>query len=110
MTEAKGPLSWGRETLAIPGPSIIPERVLAAMHRASPNIYEGALIDTVDTLFPDLKAVARTDGHVAIYIANGHGAWEAALAQCGQSGRDRAGSLDGPLRGGLGRHRHWRWV
>ena len=65
--------------LAIPGPSIIPERVLLAMHRASPNIYEGALIDTVDTLYPDLKAVARTDGHVAIYIANGHGAWEAAL-------------------------------
>ncbi len=49
------------------------------MHRTSPNIYEGALIDTVDTLFPDLKAVARTNGHVAIYIANGHGAWEAAL-------------------------------
>jgi alanine-glyoxylate transaminase/serine-glyoxylate transaminase/serine-pyruvate transaminase len=29
---------------------------------------------------PDLKAIARTEHHVAMYIANGHGAWEAALA------------------------------
>lgn len=57
----------------------MPERVLSAMHRASPNIYEGDLIDLTNTLFPDLKRVARTDGHAAIYISNGHGAWEAAL-------------------------------
>jgi alanine-glyoxylate transaminase/serine-glyoxylate transaminase/serine-pyruvate transaminase len=29
---------------------------------------------------PDLKAVARTTGNVAIYTANGHGAWEAAAS------------------------------
>ena len=73
-------LNFGRTQLAIPGPSIIPERVLNAMHRPSPNIYHGELVDMVDTLFPDLKAVARTKHHAAIYIANGHGAWEAALA------------------------------
>ncbi|MDD9909215.1 MAG: aminotransferase class V-fold PLP-dependent enzyme [Ahrensia sp.] len=66
--------------LAIPGPSVIPERVLRAMHRASPNIYHGELIEMVDTLWPDLKAVARTKHSLALYIANGHGAWEAALA------------------------------
>lgn len=65
--------------LAIPGPSVIPDRVLAAMHRPSPNIYEGELVDMTATIFPDLKTVARTGGDVAIYIANGHGAWEAAL-------------------------------
>ena len=74
-----GPLDFGRTQLAIPGPSVIPDRVLSAMHRASPNIYEGELLKTVDTLVPDLKAVARTEHDVAIYIANGHGAWEAAL-------------------------------
>ncbi|MEL6503935.1 MAG: aminotransferase class V-fold PLP-dependent enzyme [Pseudomonadota bacterium] len=73
-------LNHGPLTLAIPGPSVMPERVLRAMHRASPNIYEGELIDLVDGLFPDLKAVARTQHHVALYIANGHGAWEASLA------------------------------
>ncbi len=79
-SDTHGALAGGRSYLAIPGPSVVPDRVLSAMHRASPNIYQGALIDMVDTLIPDLKRVARTDAHVAIYMANGHGAWEAAFA------------------------------
>ena len=73
-------VAQGREYLAIPGPSVVPDAVLRAMHRASPNIYEGALIDLTAGLIPDLKRVARTDHNAAIYISNGHGAWEAALA------------------------------
>ncbi|MCI2399049.1 aminotransferase class V-fold PLP-dependent enzyme [Aliiroseovarius subalbicans] len=73
-------LAHGRSYLAIPGPSVMPDRVLNAMHVAAPNIYEGDLVEMVAGLVPDLKAAARTDGHVAIYIANGHGAWEAALS------------------------------
>ena len=73
-------LNFGRTQLAIPGPSVIPERVLSAMHRPSPNIYHGELVDMVDTMFPDLKKIARTKHHAAMYIANGHGAWEASLA------------------------------
>ncbi|WP_281968558.1 pyridoxal-phosphate-dependent aminotransferase family protein [Roseovarius nanhaiticus] len=80
ISDTQGALAGGRSYLAIPGPSVVPDRVLNAMHRASPNIYQGALIDMVDTLIPDLKRVARTKAHVAIYIANGHGAWEAAFA------------------------------
>ncbi|PIV77421.1 MAG: aminotransferase, partial [Rhodobacteraceae bacterium CG17_big_fil_post_rev_8_21_14_2_50_63_15] len=73
-------LANGRTYLAIPGPSVMPDEVLRAMHRAAPNIYEGELIEMTASLIPDLRAVARTTQHVAIYIANGHGAWEAALA------------------------------
>ncbi len=73
-------LSNGRAYLAIPGPSVMPDAVLQAMHRASPNIYEGELHDLTDSLIPDLKAVALTEANVAIYIGNGHAAWEAALA------------------------------
>ncbi|MDA7426518.1 pyridoxal-phosphate-dependent aminotransferase family protein [Thalassococcus lentus] len=73
-------LSNGRQYLAIPGPSVMPDAVLQAMHQAAPNIYEGALPEMVATLIPDLRYVARTSGQVAIYIANGHGVWEAALA------------------------------
>ena len=73
-------LSNGRTYLAIPGPSVIPDAVLQAMHRASPNIYEGELHDLTRSLIPDLKAVAKTDHNVAIYIGNGHAAWEAALS------------------------------
>ncbi|MFM7445284.1 MAG: pyridoxal-phosphate-dependent aminotransferase family protein, partial [Tabrizicola sp.] len=73
-------LANGRPYLAIPGPSVIPERVLRAMHRGSPNIYEGPLIDLVASLFPDLRQLAGTTGHAAIYIGNGHAGWEAANA------------------------------
>lgn len=69
----------GRTYLAIPGPSVVPERVLNAMHRASPNIYEGEIVDITHAIVADLKRVAMTQHHVAIYIANGHGAWEAAF-------------------------------
>lgn len=72
-------LDRGRPYLAIPGPSVMPDRVLAAMHRASPNIYAGALPDMVETLRPDLREVAGTTGNVAIYTGNGHAGWEAAI-------------------------------
>jgi alanine-glyoxylate transaminase / serine-glyoxylate transaminase / serine-pyruvate transaminase len=70
----------GRSYLAIPGPSVIPEAVLSAMHRPAPNIYEGELVDMMPGLVADLKRVARTKHHMAMYISNGHGAWEAALS------------------------------
>ena len=73
-------LSYGRPYLAIPGPSVMPDRVLAAMHRASPNIYGGSLHDMVETIWPDLKNVAGTAANVALYIGNGHASWEAANA------------------------------
>ena len=72
--------SSGQTYLAIPGPSVIPEEVLRSMHRSAPNIYEGELIEITRSLIPDLNYVARSSGNVAIYIANGHGIWEAALS------------------------------
>ena len=73
-------LSRGRDILAIPGPSIIPDRVLAAMQRPAPNIYEGELVEMTETIVADLARVARTAGKPALYIGNGHAAWEAAIA------------------------------
>ncbi|UWR02135.1 aminotransferase class V-fold PLP-dependent enzyme [Ruegeria conchae] len=73
-------LAQGREYLAIPGPSVMPDAVLQAMHRPSPNIYDGELIKMMPALTHDLKRVAGTQHNVAIYIANGHGTWEAALS------------------------------
>ncbi|MEO0750366.1 MAG: aminotransferase class V-fold PLP-dependent enzyme, partial [Pseudomonadota bacterium] len=70
----------GRAYSAIPGPTVIPDEVLQAMHRAAPNIYSDDVMTLTEGLIPDLKRVARTDGDVAIYICNGHGTWEAALA------------------------------
>ncbi|GAA5072850.1 aminotransferase class V-fold PLP-dependent enzyme [Roseibacterium beibuensis] len=73
-------LANGRHYLAIPGPSVMPDRVLQAMHRPAPNIYAGELVEMVHGLVPDLKAIARTRHNVAMYITNGHGAWEAAIS------------------------------
>lgn len=79
MTQ-KSTLSAGRAYLAIPGPSVIPDAVLQAMHRAAPNIYAGELPEMMPGLTADLRRVARTKHQVAIYIGNGHAVWEASLA------------------------------
>ena len=50
-------LRYGRELVAIPGPSVIPDRVLAVMSKAMPNIYQGNLIDT------SLSILAELSGH-----------------------------------------------
>src|SRR6186997_1321053 len=72
-------LASGREFLAIPGPTVIPDVVLAAMHRPAVDIYSGPLVQLTDSLLSDLSRMFRTAGRSYIYIANGHGAWEAAL-------------------------------
>ena len=73
-------IQTGRHFLAIPGPTVVPDRVLRAMNTPMVNIYEGPLIEMTKSLLPDLKTVAGTAGEAVIYIANGHGAWEGALA------------------------------
>jgi alanine-glyoxylate transaminase / serine-glyoxylate transaminase / serine-pyruvate transaminase len=72
-------LANGREVLSIPGPTTIPDRVLAAMHRPAVDIYSGSMLTTTESALADLKRIFRTEGRSYIYAANGHGAWEAAL-------------------------------
>jgi alanine-glyoxylate transaminase/serine-glyoxylate transaminase/serine-pyruvate transaminase len=72
-------LRAGREFLAIPGPTVIPDAVLAAMQRPAVDIYSGPLIALTDSLLADLCRIFGTAGRSYIYAANGHGAWEAAL-------------------------------
>ena len=45
----------GREFLAIPGPTVIPDAVLAAMHRPAVDIYSGPLVALTDGLLADLS-------------------------------------------------------
>ena len=69
----------GREFLAIPGPTTVPDEVLRAMHRPAMDIYSGPLLALTDGLLRDVARVFATKGRAYIYIANGHGAWEATL-------------------------------
>jgi len=70
----------GREFLAIPGPTNIPDAVLAAMHRPATDIYSGDMLTITRTLLEDLPKIFRTTGKTYIYAANGHGGWEAAIS------------------------------
>jgi len=70
----------GREFLAVPGPTNIPDEVLQAMQRPAVEIYSKPLIALTDSLLRDLGRLFATEGRCYIYIANGHGAWEAALS------------------------------
>ncbi|MBV8455092.1 MAG: aminotransferase class V-fold PLP-dependent enzyme [Acetobacteraceae bacterium] len=70
----------GREFLALPGPTVVPDAVLRAMHRPAVDIYAGPLVALTDELLRDLARVFRTKGRTYIYISNGHGAWEASLS------------------------------
>lgn len=92
--------------IAIPGPSPVPDRVLAAAHRASPDIYGTQLAELNARVMAQLKRLAGTEAHLAPYIGNGHAAWEAAganlfdrgdkaLALCsGHFGRSWAGQME----------------
>jgi alanine-glyoxylate transaminase/serine-glyoxylate transaminase/serine-pyruvate transaminase len=70
----------GREFLAIPGPTTMPDEVLRAMHRPALDIYSEQMVDLSDGLLRDLSKLFATKGKSYIYIANGHGAWEAVLS------------------------------
>ncbi|MDB5547933.1 MAG: aminotransferase class V-fold PLP-dependent enzyme [Tardiphaga sp.] len=69
----------GREFLAIPGPTTMPDEVLRAMHRPAMDIYSPALEEMTASIQRDLSTLFATKARSYIYIANGHGAWEAAL-------------------------------
>ncbi|MBB1091154.1 aminotransferase class V-fold PLP-dependent enzyme [Rhodopseudomonas palustris] len=73
-------VSAGREFLAIPGPTTMPDEVLQAMHRPALDIYSQAMVELSESLLRDLSRLFATRGKSYIYIANGHGAWEAVIS------------------------------
>ncbi len=70
----------GRHFLQIPGPSPVPEFVLAAMNRQVID-HRGPEFGALGTkVLSKVKAVFKTKNNVIIYPASGTGAWEAALS------------------------------
>jgi hypothetical protein len=55
-------VSRGREFLSIPGPTNIPDAVLAAMHRPAIDIYAGDMLAVTQSLLEDLPKIFRDDG------------------------------------------------
>ena len=52
----------GREFLAVPGPTNIPDEVLQAMHRPAVEIYSEPLIALTDSLLRDMSKLFDTKG------------------------------------------------
>jgi alanine-glyoxylate transaminase/serine-glyoxylate transaminase/serine-pyruvate transaminase len=69
-----------REILVTPGPTMIPDEVLGAMHRPTVDLYSEALHEVTLSCLADLRSIFRCSGDTYIYAANGHGAWEGALS------------------------------
>jgi alanine-glyoxylate transaminase/serine-glyoxylate transaminase/serine-pyruvate transaminase len=57
----------------------MPDEVLRAMHRPALDIYSDTMVQMTHSLLRDLGTLFSTKGQTYIYIANGHGAWEATL-------------------------------
>jgi alanine-glyoxylate transaminase/serine-glyoxylate transaminase/serine-pyruvate transaminase len=72
-------LASGREFVLIPGPSILPDRVLNAMHKAAIDIYSGPMLQVTADCQAGLKRIFNTQCDTYIFASNGHGAWEASL-------------------------------
>ena len=103
-------LSRGRDILAIPGPSIIPDRVLHAMHRPAPNIYEGELIAMTESVLADLRRVARTDGQGGDLHRQRPCGLGGGDRQHPGAGRQGAGRSPPGASGSAGRRRRGRWA
>ena len=73
-------LKRGRKFLNTPGPTNVPERVLNAMHRPTLDLSDPEFLDVSISCFRDMQRVILTEGEVFLYASNGHGVWEAALA------------------------------
>ena len=70
----------GRQFFANPGPTNIPDSVLRAMDRPSIDFNDPDFVAVYDqAAFAGVKRVLRTEQHLFMYNASGHGAWEASL-------------------------------
>ncbi len=78
-SQVGGSLKYGRSMEALPGPSIIPDRVLRAMAAPMRDIYSDEMMEMSQHIFATLPQLAHTTAETFIPISNGHGAWQMAL-------------------------------
>ena len=69
----------GRHLVQIPGPTNVPDRVLAAMSRPTIDHRSPEFADLTHEILEGLKPVFKTQGPVVIFPSSGSGGWEAAL-------------------------------
>ena len=70
----------GHRFLHSPGPSRVPDEVLHAMSRQPMDLADPRVDACIKACETGLKRLLHTEHDVFLYAANGHGAWEAVIA------------------------------
>jgi alanine-glyoxylate transaminase/serine-glyoxylate transaminase/serine-pyruvate transaminase len=71
----------GRQFLHSPGPTPVPDEVIHAMSRQPMDMADPRLDETIAAVEDGLRRLLRTEAaDVFMYATNGHGAWEAVIA------------------------------
>ena len=70
----------GHRFLHSPGPSRVPDDVLHAMSRQPMDLADPRVDRCINACEVGLKRLLHTEHDVFLYAANGHGAWEAVIA------------------------------
>ena len=79
----------GRPFLQIPGPTLVPERIVRAMSESIIDHRGPRFAALVHECLDGLKGIFQTRGHILLFPGSGTGAWEAALVNTLSPG-DRA--------------------
>jgi len=94
----------GRTFLQIPGPTLVPERIVRAMSQPIIDHRGPRFAALVETCREGLKGVFKTrHGHVILYPGSGTGAWEAALVNTLSPGDRVLGVVNGHFSTGFAR-------
>jgi alanine-glyoxylate transaminase/serine-glyoxylate transaminase/serine-pyruvate transaminase len=86
----------GRPFLQIPGPTLVPERIVRAMSQPIIDHRGPAFARLVGEILDGLRPVFQTErGHVLIYPGSGTGGWEAAVVNTLSPGDRVLGCVNG---------------
>ncbi|MBC7702997.1 MAG: aminotransferase class V-fold PLP-dependent enzyme [Rhodoferax sp.] len=77
----------GHRFLHSPGPTRVPDAVLNAMHCQPMDLADPRVDALIDNCEHGLKKLLHTGNDVFMYAANGHGAWEAVVANLAAPGQ-----------------------
>lgn len=81
-TENARPAQAGRHFFFGPGPTNIPDSVLAALHHTTMDFTSSEFAVIHNRVHSGIKRMLRTEQQLLLYSGNGHAAWEAALVNC----------------------------
>jgi alanine-glyoxylate transaminase/serine-glyoxylate transaminase/serine-pyruvate transaminase len=86
----------GRPFLQIPGPTLVPERIIRAMSQSMIDHRGPRFAALVGEILAGLKTVFRTErGHVVVYPGSGTGGWEATVVNTLSPGDRVLGVVNG---------------